>query len=55
MEIKEGAENPILIYDNKDIGFEDIYFVGTEKLIIDTKEVVINGELVKTDNLIISL
>ena len=51
--IKEGAENPILIYDNKDIGFEDIYFVGTEKLIIDTKEVVINGELVKTDNLII--
>ena len=51
--IKEGVDNPILNYDNKDMGFEEIYFVGTEKLIFDTQEVVINGRKIKTDNLII--
>ena len=35
------------------MGFEDIYFVGTEKLIFDTQEVVINGRKIKTDKLII--
>mgnify|MGYP003329860152 FL=1 len=46
--IKAGVDNPLLNYDNTDMGFEDIYFVGTEKLIFDTQEVVINCRKIKT-------
>lgn len=46
--IIEGEENPILLYDDQKIRFEDVFFVGTERLVFDTENFNLNGDLVAT-------
>ncbi|HIG82870.1 MAG TPA: prepilin peptidase [Verrucomicrobia bacterium] len=40
--IIEGKENPILVIRGNEIPFEDLFFVGTEKIILDSLEIEIN-------------
>ncbi|MEE2966337.1 MAG: prepilin peptidase [Verrucomicrobiota bacterium] len=40
----EGKENPILIVGDVKMPFEDLFFVGTEKIVLDSSEIEINGK-----------
>jgi leader peptidase (prepilin peptidase)/N-methyltransferase len=40
--IIEGKENPILVIRDNEMPFEDLFFVGTEKIILDSLEIEIN-------------
>ena len=42
--IIEGKENPILIIEDNEMPFEDLFFVGTEKIVLCSSEIEINGQ-----------
>ena len=47
--IIEGEENPILLFDGQEINFEDLFFVGTEKLVFECQKFDLNGDKIITD------
>ena len=47
--IIEGEENPILLFDGQEINFEDLFFVGTEKLVFECQKFDLNGNKIITD------
>ncbi len=49
----EGKENPILNVGDNEIPFEDLFFVGTEKLVLDSSKIEINGKEYGSGDLII--
>ncbi|MDE0570936.1 MAG: prepilin peptidase [Verrucomicrobiales bacterium] len=51
--IIEGKENPILVIRGNEIPFEDLFFVGTEKIILDSLEIEINSKQYGPGDLVI--
>ena len=51
--IIEGKENPILIIGDNEIPFEDLFFVGTEKIVLDSTEIEINSKQYGADDLVV--
>ena len=49
----EGEENPILVIGDDKIPFEDLFFVGTEKIVLDSSEIEINGKRYGEGDLVI--
>ena len=47
--IVEGEENPVLLFDDQEINFEDLFFVGTEKLVFECQKFDLNGNEIITD------
>lgn len=47
--IVEGEENPILLFDEQEISFEELFFVGTEKIVLDCQKFDLNGNEIITD------
>ena len=47
--IVEGEENPVLLFDDQEINFEDLFFVGTEKLVFECQKFDLNGIEIITD------
>ncbi len=51
--IIEGKENPILIIGDNEIRFEDLFFVGTETIVLDSTEIEINSKQYGADDLVV--
>ena len=51
--IIEGKENPILIIGDNEIRFEDLFFVGTEKIVLDSTEIEINSKQYGAGDLVV--
>ena len=49
--IVEGEENPVLLFDDQEINFEDLFFVGTEKLVFECQKFDLNGNEIITDKI----
>ena len=49
--IVEGEENPVLLFDDQEINFEDLFFVGTEKLVFECQKFDLNGNEIITDRI----
>ena len=52
-DIIEGKENPILMIADNEMPFEDLFFVGTERIILDSSEIEINGKQYGAGDLVI--
>ena len=51
--IIEGKENPILIIEDNEMPFEDLFFVGTEKIVLCSSEIEINRKQYGKGDLIV--